>query len=120
MAAMNKAANRTMADMTLKTVLAALLAIALGAGSLAAGADQGIPWNSLSQDEQSVLRKHQRNWPDKSREEQRRLQKGARKYLELPPEKRRAVERKRDQYQRMSPAEREKLRRKYSKQKKSR
>ena len=117
---MKSTASRTIPEMALKTISAALLAISLGTGSMPAGADQGIPWQSLSKDEQSVLRKHQRNWPDKSRGEQSRLLQGARKYLDLPPEKRKAVERKRDQYQRMSPEEREKLRKKYSKQKKHR
>lgn len=117
---MKSTASRTIPEMTMKAISAALLAISLGTGSMPAGADQGIPWHSLSKDEQSVLRKHQRNWPDKSRGEQGRLLQGARKYLDLPPEKRKAVERKRDQYQRMSPEEREKLRKKYSKQKKRR
>ncbi|MDH3980674.1 MAG: DUF3106 domain-containing protein [Gammaproteobacteria bacterium] len=106
--------------MNLRTVIAALLAVSLGASTVPAYADQGIPWRSLSQDEQTVLRKHQHNWPDKSPGEQARLLRGARKYLELPADKREAVEHKRDQYQRMSPAERERLRKKYSKQKKQR
>jgi hypothetical protein len=107
--------------MKLKTaIVAALLAISLGTGTAPAYADQGIAWQSLNQDEQTVLRKHQRDWPNKSRQEQARLLQGARKYLALPPEKRKAVENKRDQYRNMSPEEREQLRKKYSKQKKYR
>ncbi len=115
---MTTTATRTIHDMKLRTVSAALLAISLGVGTVQAYADQGIPWHSLSQAEQTVLRKHRHDWPDKSPGEQTRLLQGARKYLELPPDKRKTVEHKRDQYQRMSPAEREQLRKQYSKQKK--
>jgi hypothetical protein len=104
--------------MNLRIVIAALLALSLGVGTVPAYADQGIPWHSLSQGEQTVLRKHQSTWPGKSPGEQTRLLQAARKYLELPADKRKAVEHKRDQYQRMSPAEREQLRKQYSKQKK--
>ncbi len=118
---MKTRANRTIHDMNLKTaIFTALLAASIGVGAAPAYADQGIPWQTLSQDEQMVLRKQQRDWPNKSPQEQARLLQGARKYLELPPEKRKAVERKRDQYRDMSPAEREQLRKRYSKQKKYR
>jgi len=110
-------ATRTAPEMRRPGILgAALLAIALLAGTAPARAERSIPWNSLSQDEQSVLRKHQRDWQNMNGQEQGRLLQGARKYLELPPNKREAVERKRDQYRRMSPDERERLRRKYQKE----
>jgi hypothetical protein len=118
---MKTTANRTTRDMSLKTVIiAVLLTVSLGVGTAPVYADQGIAWQSLSQDEQTVLRKHQRDWPNKSRQEQTHLLQGARKYLALPPEKRKAVENKRDQYRDMSPEEREQLRKQYSKQKKYR
>lgn len=121
MARMKTPATRTAPEMSLKNLIAStLLSVSLGVASAAAFADQGISWHSLSRDEQSILRKHQRDWPNKSRQEQTRLLQGARKYLDLPQDKRQAVERKRDQYQRMSPQERERLRRKYSKQKQHR
>ena len=121
MARMKTSVTPTAREMKLKTLIAAaLLSVSLGTGSASAYADQGIAWQSLSRDEQAVLRKHQRDWPDKSRAEQTRLLEGARKYLELPQDKRKAVERKHEQYQRMSPEEREQLRKKYRNQKKYR
>lgn len=118
---MKKTAIRTIPDMNLKTaIVAALLVASLGVGTTPSLAEQGIAWQSLSQEEQTVLRKHQRDWPNMSRQEQTRLLRGARKYLDLPPEKREAVESKRDQYRQMSPKEREQLRKRYSKQKDNR
>lgn len=103
-----------------RTAAVTLLVAALGTGAMPAHAEQGIPWNSLSQDEQETLHKHRKDWPNKSRQEQTRLLRGARKYMELPADKRREVERKRDQYRSMPPEERERLREKYSRQKKDR
>lgn len=118
---MKKTANRTIHDMNLKNaIVAALLAASLGVGTTPLLAEQGIAWQSLSQEEQTVLRKHQRDWPNMSRQEQTHLLQGARKYLALPPEKREAVKSKRDQYRKMSPKEREQLRERYSKQKNDR
>jgi len=112
-------ATRTAPDRLRRGLLAALLltgTLLAGAGPAAQAGPQ-IPWNSLSKDEQAVLRKHQRDWSDMDGQEQERLRKGARKYLDLPQNKREAVERKRDQYRQMSPDERERLRRKYQKEK---
>jgi hypothetical protein len=90
-----------------KVIGAATFALYLACGMQAVLADNGMPWNSLSRSEQSVLSKHQGEWSRLSGQEQRRLVSGARKYLELPPEQRKAVEDKQ-------------LRDKYSKQKKYR
>jgi hypothetical protein len=78
--------------------------------------NEGIPWNSLSNNEQSVLKDHRRNWTSYSPAEQNKLRQGADRYLNLPPQERDAVRRKQQQYKNMSPQEREQLREKYRKQ----
>jgi hypothetical protein len=75
--------------------------------------DAAIPWQDLSQEEQSVLAKHRSDWSSLSPGQQRKLRNGAHQYLQLPPDKRKAVERKHSQYEKMSPREREQLREKY-------
>jgi len=109
---------RTIPEISPRSLLAStLLAAVLALAASPAHSDADIPWQSLSKDEQSVLRKHSADWSNLSPERQRKLRNGARQYLQLPPEKREAVERKHSQYEKMSPQEREKLRDKYSRQK---
>ena len=111
-------AIRTAPDRHRRRLLVALLLTGVLLATVdPAQAGAQIPWNSLSKDEQALLRKHQRDWSDMDGQEQERLRKGARKYLDLPQNKREAVERKRDQYRQMSPDERDRLRRKYQKEK---
>jgi len=78
--------------------------------------NEGIPWNSLSSNEQSVLKDHRRNWTSYSPAEQNKLRQGADRYLNLPPQERDAVKRKQQQFKNMSPQERKQLREKYRKQ----
>jgi hypothetical protein len=78
--------------------------------------NEGIPWSSLSNNEQTVLKDHRRNWTSYSPAEQNKLRQGANRYLNLPPQERDAVKRKQQQYKNMSPQEREQLREKYRKQ----
>jgi len=99
-------------------LVAVLLAAVLALAAPPAHSDAGIPWQSLSKDEQSVLEKHRTDWSSLSPDRQRKLRDGAHRYLQLPPDKRKAVERKHNQFEKMSPQEREKLREKYSRQKK--
>lgn len=112
-----KTLTRTIPDIPRRSLLAGiLLAAMLVLPAPPVRSDQGIPWQSLSKDEQSILVKHRSNWSSLSPDQQRKLLKGAHQYLQLPPEKRKAVERKHSQYERMSPQEREKLREKYKRQ----
>jgi hypothetical protein len=76
----------------------------------------GIPWNSLSNNEKTVLKDHRRSWTSYSPAEQNKLRQGANRYLNLPPQERDAVKRKQQQYKNMSPQERKQLREKYRKQ----
>jgi hypothetical protein len=94
-----------------------LLAALLALPAAKVFSDSGIPWQSLSKDEQSVLAKHRSDWSSLKPDQQQKLRNGARRYLQLPPDKRKAVERKHHQYENMSPKEREELRKKYSRQK---
>lgn len=80
--------------------------------------ETGIPWNTLSAEEQDILKKHRRNWTGYPSSEQNRLRDGARHYLKLSPNERDKVQRKQKQYREMTPAERKQLRDKYHKQKK--
>ena len=80
--------------------------------------EAGIPWSSLSQEEQDILKKHRRNWTGYQENEQHRLRDGARRYMKLSPHERDQVERKQKQYREMTPDERKQLRDKYHKQKK--
>ena len=82
--------------------------------------EAGIPWNTLSPEEQDILKKHHRNWTGYPTSEQNRLRVGARHYLNLSPNERDKVKRKQNQYREMTPAERKQLRDKYHKQKKHR
>jgi len=113
-----KASTRTIPERLRGTLAATLLlAIMLGATTLPAQAESGIPWNDLSQEEQAVLGKHRSEWSRLTPGKQQKLRQGARQYLQLSPEKRQAVERKHNQYEQMSPREREKLRNSYRRQK---
>jgi hypothetical protein len=110
---------RTIPEAARRSLLATtLLAAALALTATAAHPESGIPWQTLSKEEQSVLAKHRNDWSNLSPDRQQELRKGARKYLQLPPDKRKAVERKYNQFEKMSPQEQEKLRKKYSRQKK--
>jgi hypothetical protein len=80
-------------------------------------ADAGIPWNTLSPEEQDILKKHRRNWTGYPENEQYRLRDGARRYMRLTPKERDRLERKQKQYREMSPAERKQLRDRYHRQK---
>lgn len=82
--------------------------------------DVGIPWNTLSPEEQDILKKHRRDWTGYPENEQNRLRDGARRYMRLSPNERDRLERKQKQYREMTPAERKQLRDRYHKQKKHR
>jgi hypothetical protein len=94
-----------------------LLAAVLLLSACPAAAQPGIPWDALSDSEQTLLRKYRGSWSGMDAAEQARLRQGARRYLSLPPDKRQAVEREHRQYERLPPRERQRLKEKYRKQK---
>jgi hypothetical protein len=70
-------------------------------------------WNSLSAQEQKLLKQHRRKWDSYSPEQKARLRKGVKRYQNLSPEERQDAERGRERYETMSPEERRNLREKY-------
>ena len=116
-----KTRSPTIPELLRRTGLASMpLAVMLAISATPAQSAQGIPWQDLSREEQSVLAKQRPEWSSLSPERQQKLLNGARRYLQLPPDKRKAVERKFSQYEKMSPGERKKLRDKYNRQKQTR
>ncbi len=71
-------------------------------------------WNSLSEQEQTLLKKYRRDWNSYSPEQKARLREGVERYQNLSPAERQDVERERDRYETMSPQERRDLRDKYN------
>ena len=94
-----------------------LLATVMLCTALPAHAQTAIPWDALSDSEQSLLQKYRGRWSEMDPAEQARLRQGAHRYLSLPPDKRQAVERKHRQYEQMPPGEQQRLKEKYRKQK---
>jgi hypothetical protein len=112
------AATQTIPEMkTGSALVPLLLATVMLCAALPALAQRAIPWNALSDSEQSLLQKYRGRWSGMDPAEQDRLRQGAHRYLNLPPDKRQAVERKHRQYEQMPPGERQRLKEKYRKQK---
>ncbi len=70
-------------------------------------------WNSLSEQEQTLLKKYRHDWNSYSPKQKAQLREGVKRYQKLSPAERQDVERERERYETMSPQERRALRDKY-------
>lgn len=71
-------------------------------------------WDSLSEQEQTLLKKYRRDWNSYSPEQKAQLREGVKRYQKLSPAERQDVERERNRYETMSPQERRELRDQYN------
>ncbi len=76
-------------------------------------AQGGIPWQSLSPEEQQELNDYRDRWQQYDGEKQDKIRKGAQRYLSLPPERRDKIRQQRKHYRQLTPKEQQRLREEY-------
>lgn len=83
------------------------------AGAVNSGVSQGIPWDSLSSEEQSLLAPFADNWVSLPAERQQRLRKGIKRWSQLSPEQRVIIKERFTRWQQLPPEERQRVRRRF-------
>ncbi len=78
-------------------------------GVLVPPPESGTPWESLSPEEQRLLRQHAPNWRRYPSDYRQRLRDGVNRYEQMSPEERRAVRSRAQQFENLNPAEKRRL-----------
>src|SRR6185295_694169 len=91
----------------LATCVAALLA-STAAGS--ARADDGVPWQQLSPEQQQTLQQFKEQWDQLPADRQRQLVEGAERWKSLSPVEREQTKERLQRWQSLEPEDRERMR----------
>jgi len=77
--------------------------------------NEGVPWNSLSRQEQQTLKRFHERWDQLPLERQHRLQKGAERWSKMTPEQRQRVRKKFQRWKKLPPEQRQATRERFRK-----